>query len=1251
MTADVHAPQEILEAENAALRRRLAAAERQATHQSSTSSTDAHGHDAEFLRDVLASSNDCIKVLDLDGNLTFMSGGGQRVMEVGDFNAIRGCPWPDFWRGPGHADAKAAVESARAGGVGRFQGPAETMAGTPRFWDVQVTPIRGAGGHVERLLSISRDITATWLAETTLRDSEANLRLQREFLDAVIRQAPVGIAITEAGEGVPPIINDKAGELLGHGALGVGARRFAGYGAAHPDGSPYAVSDYPTVRALHRGDVVEREEMLYSVGGGARGRSVQRRLEVSSSPIRDRSGSVVAAVTVFQDVEEARRAEAALRASEAHWRGLFSCLQEGFLLADVVRDDLGRVTDWRYAHVNPAWTELVGLSREATEGRTVREVIPGIEDAWVDEMARVVDTGEPASFLREVSGSGRWYEGRAFRVDGDRFAIIFHEVTARLKSELSQRALVELGDRLRDAVEPTEMPSVVAEVVGCAMGASRAGYGTMAEDDTTCVVESDWNVDGSAGLPGRHKLDELISFGDELRRGHSVLVDDVRTDPRTADRPEVLEELGLRSLLNLPIIEHGRLGAILYVHHSGPHHWTEDEVAFARDAGDRARSEIERRRAEVALRDLAASLERQVEDRARERSLTWQVTPDLLGVLNGDGFFTSSNPAWQTVLGWSRSEVARTNIFDLVHPEDLARTRTSFDALKRGEPVLRFENRYRTRSGEHRWLSWVAVPDGGMFYCSARDVTDEKTQEAQLSARTAERDRAWRLSQDLLVVAEQNGFLNAVNAAWTALLGWEEADLVGKTFLDLTHPDDLEATMAAFATIFNAPLTVPYEYRLRHRDGTYRWFAWTGAFEDGQVFAVGRHVTAERDQAEALLQTEGALRQAQKMEAVGQLTGGIAHDFNNLLTGITGGLDLLKRRLVQGRTGDAERYIDMAQGAAQRAAALTHRLLAFSRRQTLAPKSTDVNRLATGMEDLIRRTVGPQVAVETAVEANLWNTLVDPSQLENALLNLCINARDAMPDGGRIVVETGNCQLDARSASLRDIPAGSYVTLSVSDNGSGMPPEVAARAFDPFYTTKPIGQGTGLGLSMIYGFTRQSGGQVRIHSEVGQGTTVRLYLPRHVGELDRVDADAARTLPRAQAGETVLVVDDEPSVRMLVTDVLEDLGYAALEAGDGASGLNVLRSDARVDLLVTDVGLPGGMNGRQVADAARALRPGLKVLFITGYAETAVLSHGHLDPGMHVLTKPFAIDALASRIRELIVGGPTEPRSVLNDAF
>ena len=385
---------------------------------------------------------------------------------------------------------------------------------------------------------------------------------------------------------------------------------------------------------------------------------------------------------------------------------------------------------------------------------------------------------------------------------------------------------------------------------------------------------------------------------------------------------------------------------------------------------------------------------------------------------------------------------------------------------------------------------------------------------------------------------------------------------------------------------------------------------------------------------------EQALLQAQKMEAIGQLTGGIAHDFNNLLASINGNLELLEMRLTQGRAAESERYIAAIKGAAHRAGVLTQRLLAFSRRQTLDPRPTDINRLVVGIEELIRRSVGPNVEVEVVGARGLWLTKIDPSQLENALLNLCINSRDAMaPSGGRLTIETANKCLGQRAARERDLAPGQYVSLSVSDTGSGMPPEVIARVFDPFFTTKPLGEGTGLGLSMVYGFVRQSGGQVHIYSEVGQGTTVCLYLPRLVDaapRVDRVDEPTVALDMQRGEGETVLVIDDEPAIRTLVVEVLRDYGYRAIEADSGPSGLRILQSAARIDLLVTDVGLPGGMNGRQVADTARQEHPELKVLFITGFAESAVVSNGNLPAGMAVITKPFALTALSQKIRDLI---------------
>ena len=716
-----------------------------------------------------------------------------------------------------------------------------------------------------------------------------------------------------------------------------------------------------------------------------------------------------------------------------------------------------------------------------------------------------------------------------------------------------------------------------------------------------------------------------------------------------------------------------------HLHRDGSRFWASGEMMPLRgeDGAHRGYVKVLRDRtgehlAGEALKATEAKL-RDSEDHFRH---TVALNPAVPWTCDPQGNITSYSTRWLDLTGQAPGEPNGAGWMGALHPDDIAHTVEVFSAcLASGHPV---DVDYRIRvaaTGAHRWMRARAHPrrdaQGGIvcWYGVVEDVHDQRVAEARLreseavframaetqsklsealtranatlehrvEERTRDLDRLWRLSTDIMLVADIDGGILAVNPAWTRLFGWDPEDLVGANFMDLVHPDDLAATRSEVASLASGATTLRFENRYQHRNGSYRWLSWAAVPEDRHIHAIGRDVQAEREAAEALRRTEEALRQSQKMEAVGQLTGGLAHDFNNLLTAITGGLDLLQMRLAQGRTQDASRYIDMAQGAAKRAAALTHRLLAFSRRQTLAPKSTDVNRLVADLEDLVRRTVGPEIRIEIAMAAGLWNTLVDPSQLENALLNLCINARDAMPDGGAIVIETANTYFDRLATGDWDLPPGRYVALSVSDDGIGMPPDVVARAFDPFFTTKPIGQGTGLGLSMIYGFARQSGGQVRIYSEVGKGTRVCLYLPRHAGEEERDTVPTGQAdLPRARHGETVLVVDDEPSVRMLVADVLGDLGYAALEAADGAAALAILESDGRIDLLVTDVGLPGGMNGRQVAEAARELRPALKVLFITGYAENAVLNHGHLDPGMHVLTKPFAIDDLAERMRNLI---------------
>ena len=567
-----------------------------------------------------------------------------------------------------------------------------------------------------------------------------------------------------------------------------------------------------------------------------------------------------------------------------------------------------------------------------------------------------------------------------------------------------------------------------------------------------------------------------------------------------------------------------------------------------------------------------------------------------------------------------------------------------------GRRPVRFENHAKAL---HRWYEVQAMPIGEPSELRVaalfNDVSARRSAETALqaltrslredvAARTRDRNQLWDLSSDIMLRCRFDGTIMAVNPAWEQLLGWSESQLLDASILDLIHPDDLPNTKKAVQRLSMGESVVSFENRYRREDGSYRWINWSARSADQVINAVGRDITSEKEQAEALARAEAQLRQSQKMEAVGQLTGGLAHDFNNLLTGISGSLELLEKRIGQGRFESLEAYLSVAQSSTRRAAALTHRLLAFSRRQTLDPLATNVGELISDLHELLSRTVGPAVRLEMALAPLLWSTLIDRNQLENALLNLSINARDAMPDGGTLTISTRNMQIADDDALMLDVVAGSYVLICVADTGVGMPADVVAQAFDPFFTTKPLGMGTGLGLSMVYGFTLQSGGQVSIQSQPGRGTQISLYLPRAA-----ISAEPARLQPGQQVGaairnvdgETVLVVDDEPAVRVLVVEILEELGYRVLQAADGHSAVQVFESGEPISLLITDVGLPGGMNGRQLADAARQRDPLLSVLFITGYAETVVMGSGPLGPRMRIITKPFSIETLEARIAEL----------------
>jgi PAS domain S-box-containing protein len=539
-------------------------------------------------------------------------------------------------------------------------------------------------------------------------------------------------------------------------------------------------------------------------------------------------------------------------------------------------------------------------------------------------------------------------------------------------------------------------------------------------------------------------------------------------------------------------------------------------------------------------------------------------------------------------------------------------------------------------------------------------MTDGEHQRDRIERRLRATEERFRLAQAASGIGWFEWNIATDELQWTAptaaLFGLDAGD-AGRFFaawVPVIFADDVPKLRAAVAA--SAESGGYYaEFRVKHPDGSLHWIAGKGEatrddaghrwiagvyYEISERKALEARLLALNETLEARVaeevqrrqQMEDALRQAQKMEVIGQLTGGVAHDFNNLLMVILGNLETMQRRLAADH--EVQRMVSAALGGASRAAQLTQRLLAFARRQPLAPELVSPNKLVAGMSDLLRRALGESIGMETILAARVWNTFADANQLENALINLAVNARDAMPDGGRLSIETANCYLDEAYCAMEgDVVPGQYIGIFVADTGSGMSEEVIEKAFEPFFTTKEI-QGTGLGLSQVYGFIKQSGGHVKIYSTLGKGTTIKLYLPRHQSVAVAASSQQDETTsPRAKPGETVLIVEDDPDVRDYTVDATKELGYRVVSAPNGFTALRLLEAHPELRLLFTDVGLPGGMNGRQLADEAIRRRPDMKVLFTTGYARDAIVHEGRLDPGVEVVFKPFSYSDLAVKIR------------------
>ncbi|KAA2211247.1 PAS domain S-box protein [Teichococcus oryzae] len=823
------------------------------------------------------------------------------------------------------------------------------------------------------------------------------------------------------------------------------------------------------------------------------------------------------------------------------------------------------------------------------------------------------------------------------------------ETTEKVLAERRQTFLLRLEEDLRGLVDLQRVTLTAAEALGRHLGAARVGYGEINTAGTTVRVDRDWGNGTIASLAG--EVRPLDGFGPaaiaELRAGQSLVVEDCLADSRTLgdDYAATWASIGARALVVVPLLREGRLTAILFVHEPVARRWRDTEVKLVEDTARRTWEIFERARAEEAVRDREERL-RVIVESARDYAIFTTDPQDRIDTWM---------PGAVNVFGWSAEEALGRYSAMLYTPEDRAAGIPMQEVEIAGREGAAPNVRWHVRKDGSRVFiegSRTALrhPDGRLrgFLKIGQDVSERKAAEAALRESEARFRHMADSAPALIWMTDAEGQVVFANMHHDHLFGRPAAAVLGQNWESVLLPEDRASFRSAFKRAFLARQPFRAEARVNDKTGKVRWLRCEGVPRtDDQGTFLGYtgcnvDITEARKLADELerrvsertaelMAAEETLRQAQKMEAVGQLTGGIAHDFNNMLQGITSSLDMAELRVATGHVELVAPHLETAREAADRAAGLTRRLLAFARRQRLEPRQVRVNELILGMADLIQRTVTPEIGLQLRLRDDVGGVLCDANELESALLNLCINARDAMPEGGRLTISAADACLSAADLTAEDeLAAGEYVEIAVADTGTGMSPEVLRRAVEPFFTTKPLGQGTGLGLSQVYGFVRQSGGLVRLESEQGQGTVVRLLLPKHTS-VERAEGAVAPSVPDMTCtGGKVLLVDDEAALRIPAAEWLREHGYQVLEASNGPAALRLLEDGNGIDLLITDVGLPNGMNGRQVAEAVREHVPGVPVLFITGYAATP------LPPGSKVIGKPFQLSVLVERVRSIL---------------
>ncbi|TNC08761.1 PAS domain S-box protein [Methylobacterium terricola] len=1119
------------------------------------------------------------------------------------------------------------------------------------YWTFAYSPLRD-GATVAGFLDIAIETTESVLAgqrrdtaEIALRQQNSTLKQEvaagtaaRDLFAVLIEHLPVGVSLLDANGQIlvanPTFRTFLPGEPLpSRMREGTGVERWLAYDA---HGQRLPPNQYPGARALRGELVMPGVEFRFQPEHGP-----EIWTAVSGVPLKDAStGQVSNAIVVLQDIDAQKRA---LEVAHANAERLQNALAAGAIIGTWFWD----LPSDRFT-VDEAFATAFGLDPAlGRDGIPLAQIVatvhPDDQAGLAEAINEVIARGGPYAHqyrVRRRDGRYYWLEANGHVEHGPNGTPLrFPGVLLDIGVRRLDAALAVLSERLRTLETPQAMALAAAETVGMTLGLSRAAYGEVDAKARKVILAQDWLASGQQSAAGEHTFAAYGTYIQALKRGADVAIEDVTTDPRTAAQALNFQHLDIRALANLPLMEQGHLKVIFCLHASQPHAWTSDELAFARRVMERTEVEIARRSADAEVLDGAERLRLVIEGASDHAILT----------TDPHGIITSWSAGAQAIFGWSADEIVGQPARVIFTPEDQAAGAPTRElATAREHGCANDERWHATKSGGRVFMNGSVRPlppdpqgrERG-FMKIARDETERRrahaelqelnaTLEQRVAERTADRNSLWQLSSDLMLRCTFQGVMTAVNPAWTEVLGWREDELLGRTIFEFIHPDDVAHTIEGAQASSEGHAYSRFENRYRCKDDSYRWISWSTSPADGLINAVGRDATADKEQAQALEITAEALRQSQKMEAVGQLTGGVAHDFNNLLTIIRSSVDFLRRpQLPDDRKA---RYLDAVSDTVDRAAKLTGQLLAFARRQSLRPEVFDVGARLRGVGDMLDTVTGARVQVTIEAPDEPCFIHADVSQFETALINMAVNARDAMDGEGHLILRLA-CGAHLPPIRGHAGSASSFAAVSVIDTGSGIAPDQLGRIFEPFFTTKEVGKGTGLGLSQVFGFAKQSGGDVDVASVSGQGTTFTLYLPEVAAPAQVKETDADTPPAPVATGQRVLVVEDNVEVGRFCTQILDDLGYATDWATTGEEALLKLGHDgAGFDAVFSDVVMPG-MGGITLAETLRDRLPGLPVVLTSGYSHILAQQADH---GFELLHKPYSAEQLARVLQRVM---------------